>query len=293
MAGERLILLCCLGACLFLMTIGSPSPVAGADETISPRELDVWGRFAIGSWKQTRIVSETIDDAGKSTSTTSTDVRTTITKVDAHHVTLKIAVTVEAGGKRYDAEPQIVQHGYFGEGPNQVVHLRELDKADVSIGGKAFSCRQQESTMDVTGQRTATKLFIFAGQAPYLLRHETVISDTTNPSAGHEETGEVLMVDMPYRVHSDMKSVAFERTVQKNGKGSTVSIDVTCVDVPGAIVLRALKELDSQGHVTRRSTIDLVDYNAVEEDQTADVPRPRLFHRRRARERASGGRTAP
>ena len=36
--------------------------VAAADEPVSPREMDVWGRFAKGSWKQTRIMSETLDE---------------------------------------------------------------------------------------------------------------------------------------------------------------------------------------------------------------------------------------
>ena len=49
--------------------------------------------------------------------------------------------------------------------------------------------------------------------------------------------------------------------------------------VPGAIVMRTLKELDNQGRIVRRSTMELTDYNAVEEDQT---PRSRLFRRRRA-----------
>ncbi len=262
-----------------------PARAATADEVITPRELDVWGRFAAGSWKQTRIVAETLDEAGKVSSTTSTDVRTTITKVDSQHVTLKITVAVEAGGKRYDAEPQTVQHGYFGEGPNQTVRVKELDKANLTIAGKAFPCQLQEASFDVSGQKTATKLFIDIGQTPYVLRRETSVSDPSNPGAAHEETGEVVMLDMPYRVRSEMKTVALERTEQKNSKGSTVSLDITCVDVPGAIVLRSLKELDSQGRVIRRSTIDLVDYSAVEEEQTPDAHRARLFHRRRARDR--------
>src|SRR5690242_11837562 len=94
---------------------------AAAEDAASPREMDVWGRFAKGSWKQTRIVSETLDETGKVTATTTTDVRTTIISVDANKVTLRINVTVEAGGKRYDTEPQTVQHGYYGEGPNQLV----------------------------------------------------------------------------------------------------------------------------------------------------------------------------
>ncbi len=85
---------------------------------------------------------------------------------------------------------------------------------------------------------------------------------------------------MPYKVRSEMKTVALEHTVQKNDKGVTVTADITCVEVPGAIVMRSQKELDNRGKVTRRSTMELIDFNAVEEEQTTDKFRTRLFHRR-------------
>jgi hypothetical protein len=252
-----------------------------AEEPASSRELDVWGRFAKGSWKQTRIISETLDETGKVTATTTTDVRTTIIGVDSNKVTLRINVTVEAGGKRYDTEPQTVQHGYYGEGPNQLTRIRELGKSDLTIDGKTFACRVQEVSIDGGRQKTVSKLFQADAQAPYVLRRETAFTDSTNAAANHNETAEVIMLEMPYKVRSEIKPTAFERSVQKNGKGTTITVDVTSVEVPGGIVMRTLKELDPQGHITRRSTVELVDYSA-EEEQPSDF-RPRLFHRRRAR----------
>ncbi len=137
-----------------------------AAEELSSREMDVWGRFGVGSWKQTRIVSEALDDTGKVTSTSSTDVRTLITKVDLHHVTLRINVTVEAGGKHYDAEAQTVQHGYYGEGPGQIVRLRELGKTDVTIDSISYPCQMREAVMDDGRQKTVAKLFETAAQRP-------------------------------------------------------------------------------------------------------------------------------
>ncbi len=269
-------------ALLVALVAAAAVPSHAPAEDLNSRALDVWGRFGVGSWKQTHIVSEALDDAGKVTSTSSTDVRTTITKVDSRHVTLKISVTVEAGGKRYDAEPQVVQHGYYGEGPNQVVRLRDLGKADVTVDGVAYPCVLHEADIDVGRQKTVLKLFESAAQAPYVLRRETVFSDAGNPAANQQETSETTLLDMPYKIRSEMKTVALEHTVQKSDKGVTVTADITCVEVPGAIVLRSQKELDSRGHITRRSTVELTDYNAVEEDQSLDNFRPRLFHRRRA-----------
>jgi len=53
------------------------------------------------------------------------------------------------------------------------------------------------------------------------------------------------------------------------------------VDVPGGIVSRTSKQLDADGNVTRRTTVELVDYGAVEE-QAPDAGR-RRYRRRRAR----------
>jgi hypothetical protein len=264
-----------------VLALATANQAMAADD-LSARSIDVWGRFGVGSWKQTHIVSESLDDAGKVSSTSASDVRTAIVKVDGQHVTLKISVTVEAGGKRYDAEPQIVQHGYYGEAPNQLVRIRDLGKANVSVDGASYACLLREADIETGRQKTVLKLFESAAQAPYVLRRETMFSDSANPAADHQETSEITLLDMPYKVRTEMKTVALEHTVQKNDKGSTVTADITCVEVPGAIVLRSQKEMDSRGHITRRSTAELTDFNAVEEDQSVDNFRPRLFHRRRA-----------
>jgi hypothetical protein len=263
-------------ACATIVATGA----ARGDEPASPRELDVWGRFAKGSWKLMRIVAETLDESGKVTGTTTTEVRTTITGVTSQSVTLRINVTVDAGGKRYDTEPQTVQHGFYGEGPNQLIRVRDLGKSEVTIDGRSYPCQIREVTIDAGRQKTINKLFHSDSQAPYVLRRETNFTDSGNPSANHDETSDVILLEMPYKVRSEIRPAAFERSVQKNGKGTTISVDVTSVEVPGGIVTRLVKELDTQGRVIRRSTMELVDFGAVEEDQKTEY-RPRLYHRRR------------
>jgi hypothetical protein len=261
-------------ACATILPIGA----GRGEEPASPRELDVWGRFAKGSWKLTRMISETLDETGKVTGTTATEVRTTITAVTPQLVTLTINVTVDAGGKRYDTEPQTVQHGFYGEGPSQVVHIRELGNSNVTIDGRVYPCQTREVTIDAGRQKTVSKLFHADSQVPYVLRRETTVTDSGNPAANHDETTEIMLLDMPYKVRSEIRPAAFERTVQKNGKGTTISVDATSVEVPGGIVWRTVKELDTQGRVTRRSTMELIDFSAQEEEQNY---RPRLYHRRR------------
>jgi hypothetical protein len=274
----------CIGICAvaWIWAAGAGSAHAQTDDAPTPRELDVWGRFAAGSWKQAHVVTEAIDASGNVTSTTASDVRTTLTRVDGRHITLRVVVTLDAGGRRFDTAPQIIDHGYFGETTDQAAHVRDLGKSAVVIDGQQIPVQAREALIEAGQQKTVNKFFETGAQEPYLLRRETHFTDASNPAADHEETSEVIALDKPYRVQSEIKPVSFERVVQKDSNGTTITVDVTSVDVPGGIVSRTSKQLDADGNVTRRTTIELVDYGAVE-DQAADGGRRRLYRRHRTR----------
>jgi hypothetical protein len=65
---------------------------------------------------------------------------------------------------------------------------------------------------------------------------------------------------------------------------------VTCVEVPGGIVARATKELDEKGRVIRRSSLELVDYQAQIEEGSGEEESSRYLTRRQARKAARRGR---
>ena len=257
-----------------------PSARAGQ---LSQRELDVWGRFGAGSWTQARIITETLDESGNVTSRISTDVRSTLTHVLAGGATVRITVNVDAGGRRFETAPQTVQHGYYGEKPEQQVEVKDLGPATLTVDGRDYSVRWREASFQAGGQKTVTKLCQCDAQAPFVLKRQTQVIDPTNPAVERQETEEVLAVDMPYRVGSEIKPVSFERSTQKTAQGSTVTVDVTSVEVPGGLVNRTVKELDSQGHLVRRRTVELVDFKTVDDD---DVPqwRSRRWRRRHQRQ---------
>jgi hypothetical protein len=274
----------CLGFCAVAWILAAAAGIAHAqsDDAPTPRELDVWGRFAAGSWKQSHIVTEAIDASGHVTSTTASDVRTTLTRADGRHITLRVVMTLDAGGRRFDTAPQVIDHGYYGETTGQAARVRDLGKAAVVIDGREIPVQTREASIETGKQKTVNKFFETGALAPYLLRRETHFTDVSNPAADHDETSEVIAVDKPYRVQSEIRPVSFERVVQKDAHGTTITVDVTSVDVPGGIVSRTSKQLDAQGHVVRRTTVELVDYGAVEE-QVPEGGRRRLYRRRRLR----------
>lgn len=269
----------CAAACILAACAGAAR--AQSDDAPTPRELDVWGRFAAGSWKQTHVVTESLDAAGHVTSTTVSDVRTTLTRVDGRRITLRVAMTLEAGGRRFDTVPQIIDRGYFGETASQPAMVRDLGESKLVIDGREVPVRAREALIETGKQKTVNKFFETGALEPYLLRRETHFTDAADPSTNHDETAQVIAVDKPYRVQSEIKPVSFERAVQKDAHGTTITVDVTSVDVPGGIVSRTAKQLDANGHVTRRTTIELVDFGAVE-DPAPDAGR-RRYRRRRMR----------
>ena len=105
-----------------------------------------------------------------------------------------------------------------------------------------------------------------------------------------ETVVEVLAVDMPYRVLTQVKPAAFVRTVQTQRGAVLVStIEIHCVDVPGAVVAHSSHEFDANGRIIRRSVLELVDYEVVRSPPTTPTSsvndgRRRLFYHRRTRQ---------
>jgi hypothetical protein len=81
---------------------------------------------------------------------------------------------------------------------------------------------------------------------------------------------------MPCKVLAEMQNAAFVKTVTRHPKGTTTTWAATSTAVPGGVVWHSSKEVDKEGHLTLRSTLELVDYGLeLEPDRTG------LFGRKR------------
>ena len=88
---------------------------AQAQDVKLARQHHPWARFEPGAWKKVRVVTETLDEAGNVTSTSTTDTTTLLEFVDADTYSLQLEVTVDVAGKRFQTPPQYIEQGYFGE----------------------------------------------------------------------------------------------------------------------------------------------------------------------------------
>jgi hypothetical protein len=243
-----------------------PSATATPAE-LTARDLHVWGRFDPGTWKRVRIITDTLNDRGGVADTTTTETKTTLLRADAKRLTLRIEATVDVAGKRFECQPQTVECGYYGESANEPAELKTLGSEPLTVDGRQVPSRIEQVVATAGKEKQVTQMFLSDAVEPYVLKRETaVFKKDGNTLDDPQTTSEVIALDVPYRVLHEVKSTAYERTIQRSARGTNVTLDVTSVDVPGGIVARTSKELDSQGRVLRRSTLELVDYQIVDND---------------------------
>jgi hypothetical protein len=237
------------------------------------------------------VTTETFDASGKSTGSSTTETRTTLKEVGSDGFVLLVESTTDYSGKRIIAPPMPVPQRFDGLPSGKTATLRQLGSESVSIEGRFFPCQVQQFEVSTSTSRTLTKTFYCDAAAPYVLRRESSTTDLASRAVTGHSLVEVVALDMPYKVRNETHSTAHVRIVEKHAKGTEVTLAVYSMDVPGSVVSHSSKEVDAAGHVTSRSTLELLDFEVREDSSTPRDSRrvrrlPRLLHR-------SGGRGRP
>lgn len=266
-----------------LATACGPIVVTAAEpaEDVSMRAFHPWGRFQPGAWKMVRVVTETLDERGVAVSTTTHDTRTVLQAVDDDSVTLEAVVTIEVAGKRFENEPQIVRQPLHSEQAAAQLRLKSAGEGSVTIEGRTIPCRLARMEFDgpAAGQKTVTTVYLSANVAPNVLRRESITADAEGRQVA-QSLVEVIALNTPWKVLGETKDASLVRTTLRNGKGAVVTYAFVSPDVPGGVIAHTSKELDRSGHITRRSTLELIDFGTECEEEPAGLfrfkRRPRL-----------------
>ena len=252
--------------------------------------MNVWGRFGAGTWKRVRIVTETLNEEGRVVDTTLTETTTTLVRADSRQLALRIDATVDVAGKRFESQPKTIECGYYGESAGDPAEPKVLGTEMLTIEGRQVPCQIRQVVTGSGKQKQLVRLFLSDDVEPFVLKRETIpLKDDGKSASDQKTTAEVIGLDLPYHVLHGIKPAAFERTIQQTSKGTSVTLDVTCLDIPGGIVARASNELDEKGHVVRRSMLELVDYKIASDDGRGDkdnVGNMQRFYSRREMRRA-------
>lgn len=240
------------------MALGVAPARCQADENIAyPRAHHPWMRFAPGTTRHERITTQTYGPDGELQSTSITEQRTTLLGVTTDTYTLQTDTTVELAGKKVQSS-NTLEHGLLTD-PEEQATIAELEPERIEIQNRTIPCRvlQIEGTTDL--QRSVRKLHV-ANVAPYILRMHTAVGTVSDEELSKQITEEVIALEMPYKVLTEIKPTALRRAMRRHAKGASYRTSVITPDIPGGVVLESTKELDSNGRLLRRSVLELVDY---------------------------------
>jgi len=257
-----------------------------AQEASITRRHHPWGCFAPGAWKLVRVVTETLDEKGAVTNTSTTETKTALVKVEEDGVTLRIEVQVEVAGKRFEAEPQTVKQDFHGVLASQKVKAKDLPASHVVIEGQKIPCKVRQLEYADTTSKTLMKIYYSDQVTPYVLKRESVTTDPEGKTTLSETSMQVVALNMPCKVLAEIKTAAHIKAVNKHAKGTTSTLAVISPEVPGGVIGHTSKEVDAAGRPIRRSALELIDYGLE-----PDSNRPGLLRRvRPGRHRNKSGR---
>jgi hypothetical protein len=249
---------------------------SGQDDGIGARH-NSWARFQPGAWKIVRVVTETLDDNAKVISTSVTETKTSLLRLEKDGVVLEVEVGVEIAGRQFDGLPQCVKQGFHGELAGGDVKFLPAATTQIEIEDQKIECRTQQVEVSGSGGRTAIDLVYSDHFSPYVLRRQSKTTDANGGEVLCETVSEVVALNMPQRVLAETRNVACIKTVQKTPKGTVTTLAMASPDIPGGVVSQTTKEIDKTGHVVRRSTLELVSYGTRPENEQ----RTGLFGRKR------------
>lgn len=252
-----------------------------AELTLTSRDLDAWARFPQGSWKLVRTVTQSYDIHGTPTQTTSVETQTTLSKVDDRAMCLKIDVCTQVNGRRIEGVPQQIEQGFWGQPTDQPATERIVGQNKLLIEGQEVPCTIREASYSDGKHHTVSKQYVSPNQSPYVLKREIVTTVGENTTPRYRTVSEVYALQMPYKIGNEIKIGSHERIVRQTPEETLISLDVTVPEIPGGVVARTTKELDSTGRLVRHSTMEVISYHIADEnDPPREQRRRRLFFNR-------------
>jgi hypothetical protein len=263
---------------LVLTTLGGQ--YCAAEEAGISKLHHAWGRFQPGAWKLVRVITESLDENGRVIGVNITETKTSLLRFEADCVVLEVEVGVEVAGRQFDGQPQCLKQGFHGELAGSPVTPQPVAAAEVSIEDRKVACRSQQLEVTNPAGRTTVNISFSDTLSPFILRRQSKTTDAGGTNVVSESLSEVVALDMPHRVLSEIKNTACIKTVQKTPKGVVTTLAMSTPDVPGGVVYQATKETDTTGRLVRRSTLELLNYGSRPETE-----RIGLFGRKRAARR--------
>ncbi|MFV2068902.1 MAG: hypothetical protein ACC645_18200 [Pirellulales bacterium] len=249
--------------CLFCFAIQFPLGCAVAQERAS-WSLDAsqhkWAKFFPGAWSKVRVATDSVAPGGTVAHTSLTYRTTTLVAVEPNRYSLKTVTTVEVAGKRMEAKPQIVAYDLLDNLASQETVLREGGTANLIIQQHSVPCHLYLTEASTAARKDFTTLYYSAEIAPYILKRQSRATDAASDATIEETVEEVHQLQVRRRVLGRRMWTSHVEIRRTHAKGSSVADAFWSLEVPGAVVESVMTESDSDGHVIRRRTLELMGY---------------------------------
>ncbi len=244
-----------------------------------------WSEFGVGSWKLVRVYRETLNEEGAVESFSIDETKTTLVEVTEEGYTIRADVVIEVAGRRFQAAPKYFEKSWNGQSADQSIEVQDggneksrLRAVVTPLSSATFSSRAK------TPKRHCI-VYYSADVAPYVLRMETVGTDAKGEKTDFNTVVEVIAVDMPHKVLSEIKTTSHVQTSEQRHRTDQekLTVEVQCTKVPGWVVAHSSKLVDKKAdRVVERTTLELLDYEALPVAEQSSRP---LMSRRRGRAR--------
>lgn len=220
-----------------------------------------WARFKPGAWRSHRIESEFLDERGEVKSISRTTSTQTLLEVTATEYAFREESSIEVQGKIFRSPPQTYRSGIYEQADLKSTKITNGGESTVTVEGRKLPCQVIKVVETGEKQISTAVLYFNPSVSPYVLRRETTVAEINGGQIPLVTTTEqVIALDMPFKVLTEIVLTSHIRTERKGPKGTIVTLSVHSDRVPGGVVTQWSKELDNDGRMIRRKLTELTDY---------------------------------
>lgn len=256
-------------------------PLLGqAQELLVPHQHHEWASFPEGSWKQVKQVTETFKE-GELFSSMTTTLTVRLKEVGKDYIVLEREAKSEVSGQVFEKPVREFRSGLNGQSSGQRVRITPGGEQKISILGKPYTCEVRQMEVLDEPTKITGKIYYNATTPPYILRREHTFTAEGAEAPQKEMVSEVVALNKPYPVLTEIKTVAF--IVQKTTAAdeTTETVEAQCTEVPGFVVGTWMTAYDAAGKLKSKTTVQLLNYEVATEPANATTSKTGLFRGKR------------
>ena len=238
---------------------------------ILPPELHAWAQFQPGAWREVRIITDTFSQAGGVINRSTTTQKEVLKAVAEETYAIDVQATVDLVGKRIVGDWKTRVLKLATDNAGEITRVLQKDNIGLAYQGADVDCQVWELRYLDDSRQMIDRILFHPQHYPFVILRETsefVPESSTQPV---EQIAEVTASTVPYEIKGKMASCSCLRITRQRAKGNSTRLVFIAPTVPGGEVAAWSSDFDSQGKLTRWSTLELLDFGQPDSQQsTAD-----------------------